>query len=54
MAQFAYLPDTPDGKDIQAAAKGAKLVKSDRGTAKLDGKSCTFTPAEILVHSRKP
>lgn len=51
MIPFAHLPEVPTGKDILAAAKAAKYVKARRATAKNAGKSCSFTPAEIVVHA---
>lgn len=51
MISFAYLSEAPTGKDILAAARAAKYMKSSRASAKIDGKSCSFTPAEIFVHA---
>src|SRR5579862_3014697 len=51
MMSFATLLESPTGKDILAAARSAKYLRSSRATAKVAGKSCSFTPAEIVVHA---
>ncbi|HZS41972.1 MAG TPA: hypothetical protein VFF06_34315 [Polyangia bacterium] len=51
MIEIAQLKNPPKGEAVASAAKATKFLRAARVIAKLDGKSCSFTPATIAVHT---